>query len=526
MQRSLRRFTAGPWLGLRDSLDPITNRDPALASEIVNLYPLELDRPTPFVARPGLTQAGAQLGASGKRTGQWVGQFTKLDGTEYTVAVVGGQGVYTYNWSTAAWSNVVTVANLTTASITLSETARVYTVTFANTLVVSDGVNTPWTWDGTSGAGGLTKLTAAPVFFGQPTVYYAKLFGIKNTARSSIVWSEELDATTGYESGFTNVWTLGQTDQDALYAIVGTNEALYYFRAHSSGAISGAVNSEFATDGTREGLSETVGTTSPGGIVYHDARLFLVDALGRPHVARLGAGVAPVWQDAAETLRGVDRTALASVTATFDPTTGLVLYGMPETGQSSPTIALAYNPLRANPVAVWNGWPFTTIGVVKNGEGELVLMHIDSDGYAYRHGLPTSTLWDDELNAGTATVTHTLTTSYLAPDPQHEQRVSRVDVALRIEDGASSLSLVTETPYGNADAVTATVTGAGSRWGEFNWGEGQWAAYVSEGHAAFGVQQVGRWVRCRFTHAESGESVGLSAATVTSTAAGDRAGAL
>ena len=98
-----------------------------------------------------------------------------------------GGKFYTYNWGTDVFTEVVTAANFTTASITLSSTAKCYAVTMADKMVVTDGVNTPWMWDGTTGASGLTKLTNCPVLYGRPTVYYAKLFGIKNTERSTMV---------------------------------------------------------------------------------------------------------------------------------------------------------------------------------------------------------------------------------------------------------------------------------------------------------------------------------------------------
>jgi hypothetical protein len=61
------------------------------------MRPLELDKPSTFVGRNGVRSAGAQGGASSKRTGQLVYQFTKLDGTEYTVRIVGGPRCVSHN---------------------------------------------------------------------------------------------------------------------------------------------------------------------------------------------------------------------------------------------------------------------------------------------------------------------------------------------------------------------------------------------------------------------------------------------
>jgi hypothetical protein len=72
------------------------------------------------------------------------------------------------------------------------------------------------------------------------TVYYAKLFMLKRD-RKTIVWSEENQPNTGYEAGgYNNAWELTQTSNEPLTAIIGTNEALYYGRKTSVGAIRGA----------------------------------------------------------------------------------------------------------------------------------------------------------------------------------------------------------------------------------------------------------------------------------------------
>jgi len=507
---------------MRDSLDPTLSSDPARAISIQNMYPLELNKPSTFIGRPGFDQAGSQLGATDKRTGQLVTQFTKLDGTEYTVAIVGGQGIYTYNWSTESWSQVVTVANLTTASITLSETARVYAVTFNDKLIISDGTNTPFSWTGASGAGGLASLTNAPVFYGQPTVYYAKVFAIKNSERNVIVWSEENDETVGYETApYNNTWQLGQTDQEALYAIRGSNEALYYLRARSAGSIRGAVTPEFTADGTHEGVSPTTGTTSPDGaeLVGEDERLFFIDADAQPHYVY--GRVHEAYNDIREVIRGLDRSKLSSAITRYDPRTGLVLFGVVETGQTHPSALIAFNPILNVPVAVWRGFTFTALGVVKNGTGAPTLMHLSSDGYAYDHGTITGDLWDDELNAGTTAIAHVVETCHLGTDLRYEKRFLRADVLLRAEEDTTSINVRTATPYGAGSAVSASVESSESRWDEFDWDEAPWASGILQRKVAIGLNAIGRWLRLQVSHQVTGEEFGFEAATVSWTPAGD-----
>lgn len=523
--RRVARLTAGPFVGLRDSLDPMVSNDPQRALAVENMYPLELDKPSVFVGRPGFEQAGSRLGSVTARIGQWVGQFTKLNGTEYTVAIVGGQGIYTYDWVGDAWTQVVTVANLTTASITLSETAHIYAVTFNDTLIVSDGVNKPFAWTGASGAGGLTSLTNAPVLYGQPRVHYAKMFGIKNTERNVEVWSEENDATIGYETApYSNSWQLGQTDQEAIFANAPLNDVLYYLRARSTGQILGAVTPEFTADGTHEGVSQTVGTASPDGVVVVGDRVYFVDADARPHVIQ-GGQAKPLFDDIRETIRGLDRSKLANAITRYEPTLGLVLFGVVETGQTYPSLLMVYNPVLNVPVALWRGYPFSAMGVVKNADGVPVLMHLSSDGYAYAHGLPTGDLWDDELNAGTMTIRHAIETAHLGPDLRDEKRFLRCDVGIRADVDATAISLTYFTPYGASDALTASVEGNTTRWDEFNWDEAPWAAETVEQHLPFGLNGVGRWIRLRLGHEAAGEQFGVEGLALEYQPAGDSAGA-
>lgn len=243
------------------------------------------------VQRPQFDLLGWTLGTKT----QLLYDFWTTAGVQHTVAIIDGE-ITEYNWSTDTSSTVVSTANLTSASIVLSTTARCYAVTFDNKMIISDGTNTPFAWDGTSGAGGLTELTNAPVFFGQPTVYYGKLFAIKNTDQLTIVWSEENDPTTGYEAGgFNNAWTLGQTNSEHLVGILGTNEALYYWRKTGIGIIRGAVTPDFSSSGTHDAVSESLGLIHTSVRLYTDGRVFFADQYRRPWML-VGGTLEPIWE--------------------------------------------------------------------------------------------------------------------------------------------------------------------------------------------------------------------------------------
>lgn len=484
-----------------------------MAFLLQNVYPLDAARASAVAGRPGFTQAGSQLGSSGKRTGQLLYQFTKLSGTEITVAIVGGQ-FYTYDWGSDTWTESVTAANFSTASITLSQTAHCYAVTFANTMVITDGVNTPFTWDGTAGAGGLVKLTNCPALYGKPTVYYAKLFGIKNTARSTIVWSEENDPTSGYDSGsFTNSWQLGQTDQEPLYAVVGTNGALYYFRGRSTGVISGAVNADFVTAGVHDAVSGTVGTQSPGSPVYYEGRIYFVDANWKPRVIVPGSGVDDeMWGDVQETVIGLDRQYVSTAVGVYDASTQQVLQGVVELGQTFPSLQIAIDPTQgAGQVSgLWRGFTFHEMALVKNASGEPVLMHLSSDGYAYAHGQPDGSSWDDELNAGTQAIQHIVEPSPMGGDVSIEKRFDRMDIELRTQSDMTGLSVGYETTRGRSVAQSVpSLSGDLSRFDVAVWDTDVWSVSSTNQHVAIGLNSQGRWIKPIVQHETLGEQFGL-----------------
>lgn len=489
---------AGPFVGMRDSLDPAAS-DRLHATLLQNCYP----EGASVVGRPGFAVMGSDFGLSAM---QWVGQYTRLSGAEYTVAIAGGE-LYTYDWGSDAWTKVVSTANLTTAGITVhNASGDVAAVTFADKLVVTDGAgNTPFTWDGTSGAGGLTKLTNCPPLWGVPTVYYGKLFGIKDSDRATIVWSEEADPTTGYEAaGYTNRWTLGQADTAALSALLGTNEALYVFRERSATAIHGAVTDEFSTTGTRAGVSETVGTASPWAIAVAERMIYFLDADGRPHVLEIGGTtVVPIWRDLAETCATIYRDYLRTARAVYDPNCNLVRFAVRASVGPAPygEAHLCYAP-GPTPQAVArfetdSGTLTSAVAVVKDDDGAPTVMH-GGGAYAYRHGTPAGSLWTD----GGVAIEHVVQGPYMGQDATQDKAFHRLDATLRGGVTVTEVDVDHETPYAQSTAQTVTVSGDVVR---------------------VGLAAQGRWIRPRITHAVAGEQFGLSLLRVSGVTGSDEA---
>lgn len=331
----------GPFKGMRYTLDSVAN-DPEYAYLSLDLLPADQLLGGAYLRRP--SDQNTQVKASSNPVVQHLGVY-KQRAASLTVAVVDGE-LYTFTVA-GGWVLRVTIANLTTASITLSATARVFATTFADVYVVNDGVNRPFTWNGTSGAGGLVSLTNAPSrCYGAPTVYFGKLFFIKDVAaasadRSTLVWSEENLPNTGYEAGgFNNAWILSQSGAGALYAIVGTNTALYYFRAAAIGSIRGAVTPDFASAGTHDDVADGLGTTCPS-VLWYDGYLYFFDRLLRPHRVGEGLRPEPLWLNVARRFTGPDAGTTSWVAAkstiALYPWTNGVSFGIFDGGANNGT---------------------------------------------------------------------------------------------------------------------------------------------------------------------------------------------
>lgn len=493
----------GPFLAIRDSLD-VTSSQQERARLLRNVYPLEPHHAGRVVGRPGVTGLGAQL-ASGADV-QYLGQFTKVAGTEYTVAIVGGR-IFTLNWGTSTWSEVVTAANLTTASITLSTTAKIRCVVFADELIVSDGTNTPFAWDGTTGAGGLTSLTNAPVFYGQPVVHYGKLFGINAANRAELQWSEEAAPNTGYDAGgYNNAWELRQTDTNALVRLVPTNESLYVFRERSITEIFGEVTPNFSSTGTRESVSATIGTASPDSVLYANRYVIFADADGQPYYLAPGGTPQPMFKDLHETIEGLDPSAFDDVEAFREPSLELLCFAYKGTNDTDLGTALCFHFEGGHPpfaVAVFTGYEAKRHGVLKNGDGVPTAVHGDTAGYIYEHKTPDDNVWDDELAAGTQAISHAVHTNFAGFAAQAESHFDRADFMVLARSDAT-ITVRSQTDQGLGGTLQLTYEGESADWDTAVWDTDVWAGYGIE-HLSVGLNAFGRYCGLNIEHEQVGE---------------------
>jgi hypothetical protein len=507
----------GPWNQMIDSLSPASRKEGAYKLG-QNVYPMDSEVGEAIVGRPGTRVAGNRLSTT--EMTQAIVQFPH--GTsETTVAIAGGE-IFTFDYAAETWTKVVTTANLTTAGITLVGVgfSPVACLVFGNSLFVSDQVNHPFLWDGTTGAGGLTNLANCPPLYGQPTVHQARIFGIKASDLHSMVWSEADNATTGYEAGgFSNVWTLRQTDAHPLTRLVGTNAGLVIFRARSITMAYGDVGDlTFQSTDTREAIDSTVGTNTPFAVLEVGPNIVFLSADMQPYLSRPGAtGVVPLWQNFRNTIvGGAARVAQQGTFAVHYTPANLILFAVPDSvsnGAANTILVLDAKGETPVPVAVWNGWndlggaSISAMGMVRrqlNTTSIVYWMHGDygdSGGYVYLHGNPDDTtfLTDDTMVLGTLPITHIVHLQPLGYSTKREKIMDRIDASFR-GGTVQTVLLSAASPRGDVDPVEVDVLPG---------------AADLEVHATLGIDVLARWIAPVITHQAIGEQFGLTAVSVT-----------
>ena len=287
----------GPWKGVRDTIEPFDDTTD-LAQDATNIYISDIVNGSGAMARSGfsLLNTGAAI-YTGK--GQCVYTHVALDGTPYPF-VVGGGRLYRGNGTLASFTDV------TPAGVTIDATARVKMVSLGDDLIVNDSVHAPWIGSnlgGTPITGTYIQYDAAnsawaahdiTVWGGGIVAVLHQVAGVPR--HSDISWSEPGTPATGWQQlDFDNNWTLEQTGSSPIYAIVGTNVALYYFRANSIGAISGALGPDLQTTSTHDAISFNVGTRYWASVQLFGNHIYFADITGRPWRVALGSTPEAIW---------------------------------------------------------------------------------------------------------------------------------------------------------------------------------------------------------------------------------------
>jgi hypothetical protein len=165
-------WTIDGWTGMYDSRSVKAERD-GDAPLLINLIPTDTQRGGGVYLRPGRQPLGSlsaapQIG-SGSHNVQWIGEVTFA--TSGTVVIVIADGEIWKLGLTGTLTKMVSAANLTTAVLEIKTDVACHAVNFDGLLAVvahdtaATGLHpgyVPFTWDGTTGAGGLVKLDNAP----------------------------------------------------------------------------------------------------------------------------------------------------------------------------------------------------------------------------------------------------------------------------------------------------------------------------------------------------------------------------
>lgn len=524
------RITNGPWTGCFQSWDVAPNPTKELYTAF-NCVFRNTQAGLAAQIRPGnarlgqvgvatdsilCTEAGVDilledgvttLSTDGHRDAQCIYQHTRLDGTSDPFVFVGGR---MYRWNADPVSPVFT--DITPVTVLISPTSRIFCTTFADRLIVSDGVNRPWTYNpATAVATSIQYDSSSSAWnaYGPPVVYGAKLFFILNTivgvsTRTTIAWSEEASPTTGYfQTNYDNTWTLTQTNADSLYCLAATNAALYYFRQDSIGAIYGAVSSTFRTSATQDSVSLTVGTTSPASVVRGGDYLWWMDRIGRPFRMRPGGQPEALWQQMQD---GVDSGVASSTLST----SSLERYGCAGWHQELGVVGFSLWSSTANLPGstlyifdqdsgtfggAWgmngvNGSYFGALGLLRDANARQRFIVLGSDladngGVVYAHRLIGSggaTYYQDDTTQLYASIQSRM----LGDDAASEYIFDRVDVELAGDDSAGATQSVTlatgsqrTQPSSQSTATSAVLEGTE--------------------RVAFGLMQRARSLRCTAT---------------------------
>ena len=552
----VKRYPIWPMRAVRDALAPQARLQDEMW-RLENVYAEDTEVGPVLVGRPGFWLLGETGSASGSATGlgttagakrtQLIHQFTKRDGTEISIVIVEGQ-IYTLNWSTQVWTETVTTANLTTAGITLSTSAPCFAVTFADKVIVSDGINAPWAWDGTAGAGGLTVLTNAPVFYGPLVVYYAKLFGIKATARQTFVWSEEGDPETGYEAGgYNNAWDFVQTATEGLQALAATNEALYVFRSNSHTAVIGAVTTDFKTTGTREALDPTIGTIAPASVIVIENAVWFMDQYGHFQRSQVGQGCKEIGVGAREFMTTIVASDYEDMEAVDDVELGVVRFGVHQPGTFDEMDTLVWlNREDGRFASREYGYAFSRLGILKDDAGKPTVIHGGggtitnaADGYIYAHGHLNQSFWNDgvfnwaqrlptwSFASTGAAIDHIVETTHVGHDTSLDKTWVRGELSTTLPSDLTAVDLYFTTPDGTSDALTLDdITESGTQLGVFLLGTDTLGVASEERKVTFQMKRRGRWCRLRVAHGTMNEQFAVSQLDLEAVAASRRPGVL
>ncbi|HKW09275.1 MAG TPA: hypothetical protein VJO33_02785 [Gemmatimonadaceae bacterium] len=358
---------AGTWKGVRDTVEPYDDT-PDLLVDATNLYIPDPPGGSAAFARPGFSLLHNRTPLIAGARGQMAYSHIAMDGTNYNFLAMGGR-LFRVSNDQLTFTDVTPAAPV---AISSAITTRVKMVSLGDRLIVSDGVNRPWMATNL----GATPITGTNIDYDGANVAWAcqditiwsgaLVVALKHVAgvsrQSDLSWSEPGQPDVGWQQlNFDNNWTLEQTGSSPIYALCGTNVALYYWRQRSIGAISGAIGPDLATTSTHDAVSFNVGTRAPQSIQTFGNTIYFTDTLGRPWRFVLGNSPEAIWLnmraevDAQST--GFPQVTSVVTTSAFEPTLNLYLVAIwsPRPVETQPCVQMyAFDARSGMYLGRWN----------------------------------------------------------------------------------------------------------------------------------------------------------------------------
>lgn len=286
--------------------------------------------------------------------------------------------------------------------------------------------------------------------YGVPTLYYGSVFFIRKEVNAAgltvkqveLTWGEPGLPDEGYQqTDYDNSWDVIQTSAESIYAIIGTNDALYYFRPYSIGALAGAPGVNFQGTATHDIVSGTVGSTCPWAIKLYRNVIYFADSLRRPYRFAVGGTVEPIWLQARALFEGdlglADPTNSAeSGWAVIEPTLNLYIVSCNGFAVTDP---LVFDLFTGKFQGQWNlpNSPFTVFGSVVNTTGLTFPCGMQGGPIGgctvWRLTKPYENVWQDDGD----TVNVTVTTGWMQYSGRDTVRIGQVRGLQQYADNGS-----------------------------------------------------------------------------------------
>lgn len=293
--------------------------------------------------------------------------------------------------------------------------------------------------------------------FGQQTIYYGAVFFIGQTlatvaARTSILWSEPNLPAVGYQqTDYDNLWELTQTGSDQINAVVATNDALYYARRLSWGAVMGPPGVNFQGTATHDGVAFNIGCVNPATVQLFGNYVYFVDAQGRPYRFPVGGGPDDIWRQGESIFTTVAAPTATSWWSVIEPNLNLYII------RNSVGQFFVFDAMTGKFGGRWTfGSTMAIGGILRNASDQprLAMIQDDAAGTAYlwRMGSVLDSVYTDN-GANMSYQWTTQRMGYLAADGMTYDRVHAL-----VTYGTSTINLAAT--FNTSQASSASANGS------------------------------------------------------------------